>query len=110
MDTPEILTKAAGVIETRGWFQGDYIPPGGDRAICPVCVLAALNVAAGFPPDGDPNAGSDVTGPAADAAGELVDWLSGLSVDTWNDAPERTKEEVTTALRECAAELSKAGA
>lgn len=111
MTTPEILLKAANVIEARGWHQGSYIPNMADKATCPVCVLAAINVARGLPPDCmyDPYA----PGPAYEAAFEFAGWLGLLNVpevvDTvgegWNDAPGRTADEVTSALRECAAEL-----
>lgn len=90
MDTPEILTKAAEVIDERGWFQGaSQDPLGTDRT------------------DADYD---------ADIATETFDdrWLipryGDIDVVDWNDAQERTAEQVTTALRECAAELSKAGA
>lgn len=106
---PDILMKAAEVIETRGWHQGYYMPAGTSRATCPVCVLGAINVAAGYPPDGSPDERTDVAGPAEDATKALIEHLGGLHADTWNDALGRTAEQVTTALRECAASL-KAGA
>lgn len=119
MGTPEILTKAAEVIEERGWYQGGFMPSltDMDPADLPVCVLAAINVAA----DHDPDEGFGPAGDRQDAALALAEHL-GLRAalddfeeegienvigNDWNDRPERTAEQVTAALRECAAELSK---
>jgi hypothetical protein len=118
MDTPEILTKAAEVIETRGWHKGDFYDPEAhfDRGLpleqCGVCVRGALNVAAGFEPIGD-GYGDDARDDAIDALafhlGYDPDAHEGEDaayfVTTWNDHFERVKGDVLTALRECAAEL-----
>ena len=110
MKTSEILSKAADIIDERGWYQGHYMPWGADRASCPVCALGAINVAAGFPPDGSPDESSDVAGPAGGAAAELVLWLGGnFEIDHWNDAPGQSAAVVVRELRACAADLAEAG-
>lgn len=121
-DTAEILLKAADVIEIRGWHQGGYMPSFSDvdTATCPVCVLAALNVAAGAVPDEGFDAASD----RQDAAFALADFLGlGGEVDShevdgietvigneWNDETATSAEQVTTALRECADDLDRRAA
>lgn len=120
-DTARILRKAADVIETRGWNQGGYMPSfsGVDPRTCPVCVLAAINVAAGREPYEDFTSGDSLL-----AALVLADFLGlGLGNDVesheeggienvvgndWNDCTATSAEQVTKALRECAAELTEA--
>jgi hypothetical protein len=103
MDTPEILTKAIDVIEERGWYQGASVDPDGTG----VCAVVAMCVAAGLPPDtlvmnGDRVGAMSVLA----AAGELELFLDlGLPATQWNDEFVDTRDEVITALRECAAEL-----
>ncbi|MCW2938472.1 MAG: hypothetical protein JWN00_1457 [Actinomycetia bacterium] len=112
-----ILLKAADVIEARGHHRGDYAPSDtrSDLRTCPVCVLAAINVATNHHPVTDFfNYGMDE--PEAQAAAALAKHL-GLAEcitpheltdvvgEEWNDAPDRTAEQVTAALRECAASL-----
>lgn len=117
---PDLLDKAAGVIEVRGWHQGGYMPDlVADRDTNPVCVLAAINVACGQDPVTDLY-GASVDDAAIRAAAAFADHL-GLGLlyspidvvdqvgETWNDEDGRTAEQVTTALRECAAGL-RAGA
>jgi hypothetical protein len=106
METPEILTKAAEVIETRGWHQGDFVPPNTDPETAPVCVMAAINVAAGMRPNGYrsgamPADDVDALYAARRALGARV----ADDIVAWNDQEGRTRDEVTTALRECAANL-----
>jgi hypothetical protein len=116
---PEILLKAADVIEARGWHQGDYVP--GKRAddadlnTCPVCVLGAINVATGYLPDyylieeiGDERyntalALADHLGLASQIV--IGDELIYVVGDQWNDKVATSAEQVTAALRECAAQL-----
>lgn len=120
-DLPDLLLQAATVIETRGWHTGGFFDPEAhfDRHLpleqCGVCVRGALNVAAGFGPTGPEGNHDDARDDAVDALafhlgyepGEVED--TSWYVTTWNDGFERLATDVTTALRECAAEL-KAGA
>lgn len=51
-----ILTAAADLLEKQGWFQGgpydpDAATPERPPSDCPLCVLGAIAVAAGLPPD-----------------------------------------------------------
>lgn len=122
-DLPDLMQQAATVIETRGWHRGDFFDPeahfNGKRPLeeCGVCVRGALNVAAGFDPTGDER-GDDARDDAIDALAfhlgyeEAEDGDEGPAwfVTSWNDHDAASAEQVITALRECAAELSKAGA
>lgn len=114
MTAAELLDKAAAVIEQRGWHQGGYMPSfsDADPLTCPVCVLAAINVAAGH----DPDEGFEFADDRQDAAIALADYLGlGESLDNyevegienvigndWNDQTATSAEQVTTALREAA--------
>lgn len=99
--TVEILREARGYVE-QGWTQGedardeagDPTPPEGSRAVC-WCMSGACIRA-------DPGSmGTAVNTPIRDAIGEY--WYV-----KWNDAPERTKEEVLAAFdRAIAAEEAK---
>ena len=85
------LLTVADYIERNGWCQNRYND--GHK----VCILGALEKISGNP---------------IGFNGE-VDHLSrflnlcGNSVHEWNDRPERTKEEVLSALRNCAKEKEK---
>lgn len=117
-----ILHGAAAVIRARGWTQEDWVEPTPDEhdeETCGVCILAAINIAAGQ----DPSA--TLTGAALDAAMVLAEYL-GLAhlladvvnvheafVDVigngWNDTPDRTEDEVVHALRQAALKAQEAG-
>jgi hypothetical protein len=103
----QILDGAAEVIKTRGWHQGGFVPKGTPKELlgtCPVCVIAAINVACGLDPT------EPIGGEAGRAAAALADYLgldedqqlTGELGDFWNDHPERTADEVIYALRACA--------
>jgi hypothetical protein len=79
--------KAAEIIEQRGWCQGYYCTRDGA-----VCVLGALNVAAGL--DAEDVSGCDLID---DAINEVFGYESAAN---WNDAISRTKAEVLARLRE----------
>ncbi len=109
---PEILSKAANVIDERGWHQGSLAGPG-DPETCSLCGLGAIYVAADDVVTG-------LTG--VHAADQFADWLhiNGYAppsdsdnpidvIGSWNDQLDMTAVKVTTALRDCAAELAKAG-
>lgn len=115
MNVPEILTEAAKVIEKRGWWQGDFIPSGVDQATCPVCVMAAINVATGHQPDDQVEDDHDPRAVAvlalADHLGlaekiELYDSVGAALGGYWNDTVAESGEQVITELRELAAELT----
>jgi hypothetical protein len=96
----EILTKAADVIETRGWIQGAYAHTDG------VCALGAIAVAVGI---GTSTAAIITNRKCCKVVEDFERWLGladNADVTGWNDDRDRTAEQVTTALRECAAELA----
>lgn len=123
MNTAEILTKAIPVIKTRGWHRGDWTDALTDEDLdtCRVCILAAVNVAAGRLPDAMFNDYDDRAG----AVWALVDHL-GLSDrlgdddeiseavyaigDYWNDEVATSAEQVISVLSACAAEQDDAEA
>ena len=85
MSTRDVLLKAVDIIEDMGWWQGNLIGPHGER-----CVAEAIA-----------EADSMV---APDAYAALRQHLGigpddQFAIGHWNDAPERTQEEVIAALR-----------
>lgn len=119
MTPAEVLARAADVIEERGWNRFGYVPDDADESNCPVCVLAAINVAAGRAP----TAGFFSSGTMAlaqQAAEVLADYLGmpeqarTLGVvdaigEHWNDHLAGTETQVVTTLRAAAAEYAGAG-
>ena len=90
MSPAEVLRKAADVIRERGHCKGHYERHGS------VCIFGALNVIE--------------TGNALEPPPDITEserWLrkalGGDSVTLFNDAPERTAEEVIAALEKAAA-------
>src|SRR6267142_6886963 len=75
--------KAIEVLEQRGWCKGSLMNASGQ-----VCVVGAIQLTA-------------CSLKEKDDALQLLHKTLGL-VGTWNDAPERTKDEVTDKLREIA--------
>jgi hypothetical protein len=119
-----ILGRAADLVDTRGLSKDDWINPSRDGAYvdetaCPVCLLAAINIAAGR----DPWAPLD--GIVLDAAEAVAAFLGldHLLVDAdcphekfidvlgagWNDVPDRGKDEVVQVLRGAARREREAG-
>jgi hypothetical protein len=106
--TPEILLGAADVIVEHGHHKGGFMHRGA------VCARGAINTVV----NGDPNNCGGFASQADQVAQVLADHL-GLestidfgtttyvvtAIGWWNDAPDRTAEQVTAALRECAAAL-----
>lgn len=92
MKLSEILRAAKALIETRGWCQGDeasiWGPPNGP--CCAATAISQLNI----PWSG----GQSFQG---NGAIKLLKQAAGLpeiyGLAQWNDAPERTKEEVLAA-------------
>lgn len=101
MNTSEILTRAADLIEERGWAQHWYVNECGG-----LCARGAIYAAAGFSPatrDADDTyrwlgpAFYDSAAIAAETAlGKVVPYGS---VARWNDAASRTATEVINTLR-----------
>lgn len=105
----DVLDKAAAHIDAVGWYQGRlYDDAQADAGTpldqCRVCLLGAMYAAL---QDGVPRAGLIATREltlAIAVEDALEDHLDG-PVITWNDDPNRTKDEVTAALRATATEL-----
>jgi hypothetical protein len=127
MLTSEILDKAADHIERVGWAKDDwYIEPlivsddGADWSDCKLCAGGGINVAAGYDADFDEHAGLADGHPAARAFMVLAERVAPdeevadpddavTVVIKWNDADERTAEEVVRELRAAAASEREAG-
>lgn len=103
-NTPDVLDRAADIIERNGWWQNFYCDLGSSlpKRDCAVCARGAINLAAnGRTPDR-----LSKVGEAALQALERYLGISGEypdSVADWNDHPGRTAEEVVAALRGTAA-------
>lgn len=85
------LVRAAEIIRERGWYQGDYYEgyaPGHNYGGGPVCAVGALILTH----DG----GFDSDAPWPPGFFALGDEVG--KVPSWNDAPERTQEEVIDLL------------
>lgn len=100
MNIAEVLTRAADVIDERGWCQGEAWAPGGQ-----VCAHGAIWEALGIDridyDQGELTTGArPVFGAACDAIRRHIG--PGRSVTGWNDEPGRTKDDVTAALRAAA--------
>lgn len=101
----QILEDAATIIERNGWHQGDLAAWGGDwfeqiKAGSPCCIVGAVHVA------GDSEYDRYMWELATSAITEKGFYSTAPG---WNDAPERTKEEVIAALRNAAARLRDGG-
>jgi len=81
-----VYRRAAAHIEKYGWFQGS---PGEwcSRRCAAIAIRREL--------DDRSDALNDIGGP-------LIRYLGVINITEWNDAPERTKEQVIFALRDCA--------
>ena len=108
-----IQAKVADLIEERGLYKNSNAPDVDAIHLntCPLCVLAAFNVAAGGEINGE------LTDSAYTAARAFADWLGVDPVadlyvalgEQWNDRPEQTQSNVVQMLRRCSAELARAG-
>lgn len=105
-ETADILDGAADVIERDGWHQGDYGAPGKqDQQPIegqPVCALGAIRVARRLDVRWSAAAAAWFGGIDDHPAVEALAQTTGIKVGgvhKWNDAPERTKQEVLDALR-----------
>lgn len=105
----EVFAEAAHLIETYGWRQG----ANGNRDVG-FCMAGALLVAVGLLPDGDylayPREVARWTDLCTAVSDKLVRTpgahcqMGGLT--TWNDRPDRRKDEVIALLRELAGEAA----
>jgi hypothetical protein len=95
--TSDVLREAARVLMEEGWSQGSA----GWTSAGTRCVLGSLDEAC-------VRIGME-RGAWLAAGGELVLWLlrNGFTPSPihWNDAPERTAEDVILALKQCAYDL-----
>lgn len=89
-----VLWKAADYIEEHGWWQGDYSHAGH------VCMIGAVGFVTG---ENVCNLHSKVYEPNH-FLHMLSQYVGTHDVSIWNDAPERTAEEVIATLRKCALE------
>lgn len=107
---PEVLARAADIIEERGWRQGWFVDP--DTGC--VCAVGAMHVAVGLPPDASIyTSENSPEWQLADAAWETFGrWLASKtgkpseSAGGWNDHPSRTQAEVVAALRAAAKQVT----
>jgi hypothetical protein len=92
----DIFLKAIDVLEERGWTQGT-MEDGEGR----VCLVGALRVALSGRPRTNKSVGPRVTELTRTAFGLQTggSWVSAL---IWNDAPERSYEEVVLCLKRAA--------
>jgi hypothetical protein len=96
MTPDEILDRAADLIDERGWCQGTYQDSAGG-----LCIDAATAVAAMGRLDILRAIKNSSFVDATLAVVEAVD----ATTFKWNDAPERTQEEVTSTMRAVAITL-----
>jgi len=91
--TRELRERAAALIETRGWYQGDYVEPG-TTGQGRVCAIGAIYLAAGYRP-------TSIHAPSH--VGRTIEELEkklGRALSVWNDTSGRTKAEVLALLRD----------
>lgn len=114
----EIYLKAAEVVRTNGHYKGAYFEPSPESGVgilpapaeCPVCIAGALSIAiSGDPtPDRDANPEREhydvIAGRLADTMGIEGDPLLAPvgRLAGWNDAEERTADDVIAALEQAA--------
>lgn len=122
MKLAEIYLKAADIIRTNGHYKGAYFEPSPESAVgilptpaeCRVCIAGALSIAISGNPTPDRDGGSErkqydvIAGRLADLMHiegdpllEPVGRLAG-----WNDADDRTADDVISALEQAAREVA----
>ena len=94
MTPAEVLSKARDVLAERGWGQGELVGPSGA-----VCLMEAL-----FRAD-EKVLVAEERWPVINAVEVAVGipastWHDGTDLPRWNDAPERTYEDVQKALKD----------
>lgn len=96
-----VAARAVEVLKERGWHQGAFAADLSDPQ-CALCLVGAINVAAGLPPEDNDDFGADDSGPAWDVI-ERVEHLVHHNAGWWNDLPERTAAQVVEVLAKVAA-------
>ena len=98
-----VFRRAAEVIRSNGHYTGDYFSSAAalflPKSESPVCTIGALRIAT----VGSPETGNELTDRAVAflsprIASNIVDDDPVERVAGWNDAPERTQDEVVEAL------------
>lgn len=116
---PDVLDRAAKVVQTRGLCKGTLSVPaevGSGPDWTPdaaVCTVGAIHVALTGEPTWPEWNESPLQPLASEAYLALAQYLKlsyrrgrvDLLVGDWNDAPERTQDEVVSTMRACAASL-----
>ncbi len=101
-EASKILTKAAGIIEKRGWCRNNLENPQGA-----VCALGAINLALGGSNEsGDASPRARIVADTLEAYLEAkcrsVDGFYQISVEDWNDSQQNRKNTVVKVLRNAA--------
>src|SRR5437016_6048334 len=100
MTPSEVLCKAADIIEEQGFHKGDLSQYNRPQNWGAACVVGAINtVISGNPFFAGITFGTYKSRLCAATYELLRDYISTPLIDEWNDAPERTKEEVIATLR-----------
>lgn len=109
-----VLRTAADQIETYGLAQQDFFdyskgPMGADPATVPCCAMGGMRAAVGYTQLIEESQQTPLTPSwqlVYTAEEQFQGWLYSQNVmqgiGNWNDAEERTAEEVVSALRACA--------
>lgn len=97
----QILEDAADIIDRQGLHRGGFVPRSWrEDGVCftdaiqsgaPCCIVGALLTV------------SDYSETPGTSGWDLGEYAAGEEPANWNDHPDRTKEEVVTALRDAAA-------
>jgi hypothetical protein len=110
IEAADILEQAAAHLKRVGHHKGflydEQQAKGSALEVCRVCAIGSILAAAYGKPryPADDTARAAVTDTAIDAMEETV----GTPVPVWNDEPERTVDDVVTAMRTTAARLREA--
>lgn len=108
LTTADALEKAAILLESNGLFKGAYYDARQsvrrDRYAedCRMCTMGAINTAVTGNPDATP-AWEESHGRVHELYAAVEQFLGVRSLADWNDAEERTQEEVVAALKGAAA-------
>jgi hypothetical protein len=112
MTPAEVLEKAADLLETIGWVQGDEIvygssDPDAGPVITGMCARGACRIAAGAKNFYDTWTSAEQYEAFRDARRALEAGLGGewRCIPVWNDEPGRTAEEVIDKMKQVAKDL-----
>jgi hypothetical protein len=97
MDTADVLDAAADYIRAHGWRQNGFGGPDCYGNHNPSCAVGAVRLQEVY--------SACFINPAVCAVERVVGLTSSCDLAHWNDAPERTADEVITALMEAAARV-----